>query len=486
MMELRDPQPRSIAEVLRIWEHGALVGTGTARGALLADSMGLGKTATAVIAARRAKMRRVLVICPKSAIPDWRREIDLWHPMPGVVRTFPQQPWTDFDNGWMLINYDMLARFAEELRSRAWDLLVLDEAHATKEPERRRTILIHGGVWNGKAYSPIRSKKALVISGTPIKNRMEELFNALNLLDPTSWPDRDLFIDEYYEGCSNSGSPRSVINDRVVQNVATRNLLSLHEKLRKTVLVRTNKDDIPGLPSKRFEKFMVPLEEVKQRAWFDQEAFRVTQLSRMLQEARKLGDEARARELVERIRQKTSKIRQNAAMMKGRAVLDYLLKLPHKAVVICFHRGILLDQLERALRDRGRGVVVHTGDNSQHAESTVRKFQKRADVQFFLGQLSVSNLSLTLTAADHVVFAEIPESYADFAQALDRVHRFRPKGEEVKEVTATAFVLDWDSAGDKSLLEMLREWKGLSDVVLDGRESGASWEWHVPREPQGT
>ena len=38
MMELRDPQPRSIAEVLRIWEHGALVGTGTARGALLADS----------------------------------------------------------------------------------------------------------------------------------------------------------------------------------------------------------------------------------------------------------------------------------------------------------------------------------------------------------------------------------------------------------------------------------------------------------------
>jgi SNF2 family DNA or RNA helicase len=206
----------------------------------------------------------------------------------------------------------------------------------------------------------------------------------------------------------------------------------------------------------------------------------------MLQEARELGDEARARELVERIRQKTSKIRQNAAMMKGKAVLDYLLKLPHKAVVICFHRGILLDQLARALRDRGRGVVVHTGDNSQHAESTVRKFQKRPDVQFFLGQLSVSNLSLTLTAADHVVFAEIPESYADFTQALDRVHRFRPKGEEVKEVTATAFVLDWYSAGDESLLEMLRHWKGLSDVVLDGRECGASWEWHVPREPQGT
>ena len=62
---LRDPQPSSIDGILRVWEHGALVGEGTARGALLADSMGLGKTASAVIAASRARLHRVLVVRPE-------------------------------------------------------------------------------------------------------------------------------------------------------------------------------------------------------------------------------------------------------------------------------------------------------------------------------------------------------------------------------------------------------------------------------------
>ena len=93
----------------------------------------------------------------------------------------------------------MLERCAEELRRRRWDLLVLDEAHATKEPERRRTVLIHGGVWKGKAYRAIPARKALVITGTPMKNRVEEMFTTLNFLDPDNWPDRDAFIDAHYE-----------------------------------------------------------------------------------------------------------------------------------------------------------------------------------------------------------------------------------------------------------------------------------------------
>jgi SNF2 family DNA or RNA helicase len=148
---LHDPQPRSVEGILRVWWHGALVGTGSARGALLADGMGLGKTASAVVAAARARMHRVLVVCPKSAISDWVREIDDWHARPGVVRVLPGQPHLDFGVGWALTNYEQLERFAADLRRRRWDLLILDEAQALKEPERRRTILVHGGVWKDKA-----------------------------------------------------------------------------------------------------------------------------------------------------------------------------------------------------------------------------------------------------------------------------------------------------------------------------------------------
>jgi hypothetical protein len=156
-------------------------------------------------------------------------------------------------------------------------------------------------------------------------------------------------------------------------------------------------------------------------------------------------------------------------------VLDYLLALPpeHKAVVIGCHRDLLLDQLADALWARGRLLVEHNGDCSARAAATVRAFQTRPEVQFFVGQLSVSNLSLTLTAAAHVVFAEIPQTRADLDQALDRVHRF---GQE-RECTATVFALDWESAGDEELLDALAHWKEVSDAVLDGREGGAAWNW---------
>ena len=439
--------------------------------------MGLGKTATAVVAAARARMHRVLVVCPKSAIPDWVRDIDDWHAGPGVVRVLPGQPHLDFGVGWALINYEQLERFATNLRLRGWDLLILDEGQALKEPERRRTILVHGGVWKDKAYSPIPTSKALVISGTPLKNRVEELFTTINFLDPDNWPDRDAFIAEHYEETTEDGLPRIVTDDgRVVQNVSPRNLHALHRRLRQTVLVRTHKDDVEGLPGKRFERIGVPLEDVADRDWFDAKARSAQVISRALRKAQRERDLERARELEARLRQITSAIRQHATRAKRQAVLDYLLALPreHKAVVIGFHRDLLLDQLAAALREQGRRVVEHNGDNSARAAATVKAFQSRPEVQFFVGQLSVSNLSLTLTAASHVVFAEIPATRADFDQAMDRVHRF---GQAATSVKATVFVLDWYSAGDVDLLEALLHWKDISDAVLDGRSGDPTWTW---------
>src|SRR5262249_15128368 len=181
---LRDPQPKTIAAILRVWANGALVGTGHARGALLADSMGLGKTASCVVAARRAGMARILVVCPKAAIPDWKPEVHDWDDRGGSVRVLhaaSKHPSLNYlAHTWTLINYEMLERYAAELRRHVWDLLILDEGHACKEPEARRTVLVFGSMWKGRAYPPLPCRKAIVVSGTPLKNRLEELFNTLN------------------------------------------------------------------------------------------------------------------------------------------------------------------------------------------------------------------------------------------------------------------------------------------------------------------
>src|SRR5262249_27501043 len=73
----------------------------------------------------------------------------------------------------------------------------------------------------------------------------------------------------------------------------------------------------------------------------------------------------------------------------------------------------------------------------------------------------------------------IPATRADFDQAMDRVHRF---GQAATSVTATVFVLNWDSAGDEDLLEALLHWKHISDAVLDGRSGDSTWTWTHPVE----
>ena len=329
-----------------------MVGTGSARGPLLADPMGLGKTASAVVAAARARMRRVLVVCPKSALPDWLREIDDWHPRPGVVRVLPHQPFFDFKIGWVATNYDLLERFADDLRRRGWDLIILDEGQATKEPSRRRTLLIHGGVWKGRAYPPIPASKALVLAGTPLKNRIEEIFTTLTFLDPAAWPDRDAFINGYYEKATHTGEPRIVTADgRVVQNVAPRNLEALHRRLRETVLIRTHKDEVAGLPAMRFEKITVPLTDAEDRDWFAARARSAQVVSRKLHVAQRAHDIEAARELEDRLRKIKSAVTQHATRAKRQAVLDYLLALPpeHKVVVIGFHRDLVLTSSIRKL-----------------------------------------------------------------------------------------------------------------------------------------
>src|SRR5262249_14756482 len=176
-----------------------------------------------------------------------------------------------------------------------------------------------------KAYPPIRARKALAISGTPLKNRVEELFTTINFLDPVNWPDRDAFIAEHYEETTEDGLPRIVTADgRVVQNVSPRNLDALHRRLRETILVRTHKDDVVGLPGKRFERIGVPLEDVAARDWFDAKARSAQLLSRALRKAQRERDLERSRQLEDRLRQITSAIRQHATRAKRRAVLDYL------------------------------------------------------------------------------------------------------------------------------------------------------------------
>jgi SNF2 family DNA or RNA helicase len=383
--QLKAHQQEAITHLLHIWQHGTKTtgATGTAKGALLADDMGLGKCCTTIVAARLARMQRVLVICPKSAIKDWLRELNEWHPAPGIIRTPPAKDYFTFGIGWLIINYEQLRRYATRLRREHWDLIVLDEAHFTKELVRRRSMLVFGGQWKGDFYPPLPSLKRLVVTGTPLKNRLEEIQQLLAWLDWDTWRNRDQFINRYYAPFDAYGGDRIVTPDsKVLQSCPTRDLDDLHTRLTTSILVRTPKSDIDGLPPRRQELKEIAVEGEEEREWFAAQARRALILNKELRQAYREKTRRIIKQLEKEKTELQSVVYQQTTRVKRQPILDYLLFLPkhHKVVVIGTHRSLLLDQLAKALRKATRGLVEHNGDTSDKVKSTVRQFQSEGAI----------------------------------------------------------------------------------------------------------
>ena len=157
--------------------------------ALLADEMGLGKTAQAILAIRlliQAGMaRKILIVCPKSLVFNWGRELKLWAAdLPFEVFTgdlhLRRATWLVSNCPVKLINYELLTRDAEFLSDprAAFDLVVLDEAQRIKNHDSR----------TAEVARSIKRSRSWALTGTPIENRPEDLINLFEFVDPGRIP----------------------------------------------------------------------------------------------------------------------------------------------------------------------------------------------------------------------------------------------------------------------------------------------------------
>jgi chromodomain-helicase-DNA-binding protein 7 len=218
-LRLTNFQERSIRDVLRTLEQGAVIGTGSARGALLADTMGAGKTVVAIAVVNSIpRFRRILVICMASAVDKvWVEHIRLWQTRD--LRITPVHAENTYDIGtipcgWVIINYALLKKHHDGLRAKEWDLIIIDEGQALKTWNSVRTMNVFGGMvddldkprrsnweYHHREIKPLAgtSTKVLILTGTPIKNRLDELFPLVNFLDPRSFPDIQQFVEQAHE-----------------------------------------------------------------------------------------------------------------------------------------------------------------------------------------------------------------------------------------------------------------------------------------------
>ncbi len=181
---LRDYQLRGVA-----WLQSM---SGLGFGALLADDMGLGKTLqTIALLAGRDAGRPHLVVCPTSVVGNWERELGRFAPYLPVIRHHgPDRPTAveDFKPGAVAItSYGLLRRDAALLHDVAWDVVVLDEAQQIKNHAAQAA----------KAAKALTATVRVALTGTPVENRLSELWSIVDFTNPGLLGPFTRFTDRY-------------------------------------------------------------------------------------------------------------------------------------------------------------------------------------------------------------------------------------------------------------------------------------------------
>ncbi len=163
-------------------------------GALLADDMGLGKTLQLIAhLLQRAdsgqhEPRPALVVCPTSVLGNWERELERFAPALEVLRWHGQhrgeEPLGDVDV--VLTTYGLLVRDADVLSDHPWDVVALDEAQSIKNPDSQRA----------RAARRLVARHRVALTGTPVENRLEELWSIMEFLVPGLLGKRRTFLRE--------------------------------------------------------------------------------------------------------------------------------------------------------------------------------------------------------------------------------------------------------------------------------------------------
>lgn len=417
------------------------------RAVLIGDEMGVGKTPQAIgIINANCSVKSVCVVCPASLKLMWERELNAWLLSVLSVGVAKGKKFPDTDI--VIINYDILKANKAALTKR-WDILIVDECHYAKNKDAART----------KGTLAIKASTKIFMSGTPLANRPKELWPILHSLAPSEWGTYHEYGTRYcaaYLQTIFGFDPRTrkMAKKQVWNYDGASNLAELNTKLAPFMIRRLKKDVLSELPPK--VRRIVELDGGKTKV-IDKDTWR--KAVALLEH-----DETEAEF------EEMSEIRHEQAVEKMPEAIKYIklaLDSGSSKVIVFAHHVDVLDGLIDGLA--AFGVTSVTGGMSDEAkQKAVDSFQKDQEVRVFVGSLRAAGVGLTLTAASHVIFAELDWVPAIITQAEDRAHRMGQKDSVLVEHLVAARSLD------ARMARTLVHKQSVLDATIDGSISQRS------------
>lgn len=424
--------------------------------ALLADEMGLGKTIQAVAACallrRVGKVSRVLVVTPASLKAEWEEQIQRYTDLPFRLVFGPRQRRLACYSSpafFTIVNYEQVIRDGLDINQRLTpDVVILDEAQRIKNWATK----------TAQAIKRLRSRYAFVLTGTPIENRIDDLYSLMDFLNPEILGPLFRFNREFY-ALDDRGRPAGY-----------RNLDRLHARIT-PVMIRRRKADVEAeLPERTERTFFVPLSPEQKHRYDDHEV-----------QVARLAGIARRRPLTQ---QESEKLQRELAMMRMVCDTNYILDPTQRACPKLVELEKILDECrdnpdvkvlvfsewERMLElaqgvceDVGLAYALHTGSVPQRRRrAEILRFKQDAQCRVFLSTDSGST-GLNLQNATVIINCDLPWNPARLEQRIARAWR--------KHQTRPVTVIHLVSEGtlEHRMLDTLSAKQALADGVLEMR-----------------
>ena len=423
--------------------------------ALLADEMGLGKTIQAIAACallhRLGKAQRVLVVTPASLKAEWEEQIGKFTPLPCRMvfggRIARLGCYTEDAPFFTIVNYEQMVADTLDVNARLRpDIVVLDEAQRIKN-------------WNTKTAQAIKrleSRYAFVLTGTPIENRIDELYSLLDFLDPRVLGPLFRFNRDFYD-LDEKGRPKGY-----------RNLTSLHERIRPLMLRRRKAQVETELPDRTDRNHFVALTPMQRGCYSDHEE-KVARLAHLakrrplrLEEQQKLLRElAMMRMICDTNYILDKEDRECPKVEELRKILEEALANDGVKIIIFSEWERMLDLVRDLCRELGAGFAWHTGSVPQQKRRLeINAFKSDPDCRIFLST-DAGATGLNLQNASVVINCDLPWNPAKLEQRIARAwrkHQTRP---------VTVINLIAENTIEHRMLGTLATKMKLSESVLD-------------------
>ena len=420
--------------------------------ALLADDMGLGKTVqTLAYVASEKQSMPVLVIAPLVTLTNWQREIERFmkkksrngriiengNPTSTMIRTGKKEDLGNFD--FYIINYELLHKRLGDLLNLNIRTLVCDEVqHLRSKTTQKYTAM--------KKLAALKSINYRVgLSGTPIYNHGSEIWSIVDILKPGLLGNFKEFC-EYFCYLDERGKAIVLENKRT----------SLHEELKKHVMIRRKKSDVlKDLKDKVRYKEIIAADETYYKNQLDQIWHKhEEELKNAETEFYKSASYQRA----------IQSERQAAGIAKLPHVIDFvknIMEIEESVVVFCHHKSIH-KLLHESLHEFSP-VSIIGGQTDKARQDSIDRFQN-GDTKLMIAGLRAGNLGINLTRAKYVIFAELDWSPAYHYQAEDRLHRIGQKN------TVFAYYLIGSGTLDDHVADILVDKSYEIDAIMDQKQ----------------